>query len=330
CCLYTRQGISSAFGALSWCWDCILSMSEANRDEAERCKEIAKDHLRKGKYDSAAKFFDKSLRLFPLPGVEGMRDRALRESEAAKARAAQKAENGSSAGANGRGSANGAGSGGGGSFGSGSYGGGGGASSGGNGARPNGRANGAPDEPDAGAGSRRQSVNGAGTSGNGVGEHSGSGRPYTEAQMAEVKTVLDASKKGHYEVLGVPHDVGEEELKKSYRKLALKFHPDKNGAPHADEAFKAIGTAFAVLSDPQKRAAYDKYGDEDGPQGTAATQHSHFRRRHREDVSPEDIFNMFFGIPPNARGGPGFRVYRAGGAARPAAGGGGQQQQQQG
>ncbi|CAM9170477.1 unnamed protein product, partial [Chrysoparadoxa australica] len=88
----------------------------------------------------------------------------------------------------------------------------------------------------------------------------GSGRPFTEAQEKACKEVLERKRSGHYELLGVSRSAGEDEIKKAYRKLALKFHPDKNGAPHADEAFKAISHAFAVLSDPQKRAGYDEYG----------------------------------------------------------------------
>lgn len=73
--------------------------------------------------------------------------------------------------------------------------------------------------------------------------------------------------------------------------LALKLHPDKNSAPGAEEAFKAVGKAFAVLSDPDKRAHYDRYGDS-APQSGGSQQQ---RRYQSDEVSPEDIFNMFFG-----------------------------------
>ena len=70
------------------------------------------------------------------------------------------------------------------------------------------------------------------------------------------------SKKGdYYEVLGVDRNIGEEDLKRAYRKLAVKYHPDKNPGDHeAEEKFKELGEAYEALSDPNKRAAYDRYG----------------------------------------------------------------------
>ena len=70
-----------------------------------------------------------------------------------------------------------------------------------------------------------------------------------------------ASKRDYYEVLGLARDASEEEIKKSYRKLAMKHHPDRNpDNPKAEEQFKEAKEAYENLSDDQKRAAYDKYG----------------------------------------------------------------------
>ena len=70
-----------------------------------------------------------------------------------------------------------------------------------------------------------------------------------------------ASKKDYYEVLGLARDASEEDIKKSYRKLAMKYHPDRNpDNPKAEEQFKEAKEAYETLSDDQKRAAYDQYG----------------------------------------------------------------------
>ena len=63
-----------------------------------------------------------------------------------------------------------------------------------------------------------------------------------------------------YALLGVARDASEAEIKKAYRKLAMEYHPDRNTAPEAEEKFKEITEAYEVLRDPQKRAAYDRYG----------------------------------------------------------------------
>src|SRR6266700_2203969 len=69
------------------------------------------------------------------------------------------------------------------------------------------------------------------------------------------------AKRDYYDILGVKRDADEEEIKKAYRKLAVKFHPDKNpGDKTAEESFKELGEAYEVLNDSQKRAAYDQYG----------------------------------------------------------------------
>src|SRR5690554_4224445 len=68
--------------------------------------------------------------------------------------------------------------------------------------------------------------------------------------------------KDYYASLGVAKDASEQDIKKAYRKLAVKFHPDKNpGDAKAEERFKEISEAYAVLSDPEKRRNYDQFGD---------------------------------------------------------------------
>lgn len=94
------------------------------------------------------------------------------------------------------------------------------------------------------------------------------------------------TKRDYYEILGVPRDATKEQLKDAYRTLALKFHPDRNKEAGAEDKFKEISEAYAVLSDDQKRAAYDQYG------------HAGFDQRYsQEDIfrnaNFEDIFREF-------------------------------------
>ncbi|KAG9335509.1 hypothetical protein JZ751_004534 [Albula glossodonta] len=131
-----------------------------------------------------------------------------------------------------------------------------------------------------------------------MGGHDGR-KGYTEEQQQGVLRIKRC--KDFYEILGVSKDASDEDLKKAYRKLALRFHPDKNCAPGATEAFKAIGNAYAVLSNPEKRRQYD-LGEatqtESTPHPTAHARPSHHRNFYRDfeaDISPEELFNAFFG-----------------------------------
>ena len=98
---------------------------------------------------------------------------------------------------------------------------------------------------------------------------------------------MAATKRDYYEILGVERTAADDAIKRSYRKLAVKFHPDKNpDDPHAEEKFKELGEAYDVLMDPEKRAAYDRYGHAAFAQGTAARGGFH---------DPFDIFREVFG-----------------------------------
>jgi len=80
--------------------------------------------------------------------------------------------------------------------------------------------------------------------------------------------------KDYYKILGVPRGSTDEAIKKSYRKLALKFHPDKNQTAGAEERFKEIGEAYDVLSDVKKKQIYDKFGEEGLKGGMAGSSNS--------------------------------------------------------
>jgi len=88
-----------------------------------------------------------------------------------------------------------------------------------------------------------------------------------------------------YDVLGVKPTANDSELKKAYRKLALKYHPDKNTEPGAGEKFKEISMAYETLADPEKRKIYDQHGEQGIKEGGGG---GGFH-------SPMDIFDMFFG-----------------------------------
>lgn len=116
--------------------------------------------------------------------------------------------------------------------------------------------------------------------------------------------------KDYYELLGVARGASADELKKAYRKLAIKYHPDKNpGDKAAEDKFKEISQAYEVLSDPQKRSQYDQFGHDAytaqggrGPAGGGA--------------DPFDIFSQVFGGARGGGGGSIFEEFFGGGSRR--------------
>lgn len=113
------------------------------------------------------------------------------------------------------------------------------------------------------------------------------------------------AKQDYYQVLGVAQNAGDEELKKAYRRMAMKYHPDRNpDDPAAAERFKEAKEAYEVLSDPRKRAAYDQFGHA-GVDPSMAGGDGGFRA----GAGFRDIFDEVFGDIFGARG-AGARAYR--------------------
>ncbi|XP_043278025.1 dnaJ protein homolog 1 [Venturia canescens] len=98
--------------------------------------------------------------------------------------------------------------------------------------------------------------------------------------------------KDYYKILAIPKGASDDEIKKAYRKLALKYHPDKNRTAGAEEKFKEIAEAYEVLSDAKKREVYDKFGEE-GLKGGASTDGASKGYNYHGD--PRATFAQFFG-----------------------------------
>ncbi|EDQ86716.1 uncharacterized protein MONBRDRAFT_33717 [Monosiga brevicollis MX1] len=121
---------------------------------------------------------------------------------------------------------------------------------------------------------------------------------WTPAQRDAAAKILRA--KTHYEVLSVQRTAEATVIKRAYRKLALQLHPDKNQAPGADEAFKAVSKAYDVLSDPQKRRHYELTGEDAPAASPSRPGQGPFR-----PMTPEELFAQMFGSEFGMHFGPG-------------------------
>ncbi|KAJ1919107.1 Chaperone protein dnaJ [Mycoemilia scoparia] len=237
---------------------------EVNRDEALRCLQIARKKQTEGNHAAALKFTRKSISMYPTEEAKSYLSKLESGDDNSSSTTSSSAkENG---------------------------------------------------KPSAATGGAAQTSSTPGDQGNSGGlrnrfkgtsaesESPGPSKPYTKEQVEAVKRIK-ASKGDYYKLMGIEKTASDNEIRKAYRKLALQFHPDKNSAPGADEAFKLVSHAFNILSDPNKRSHYDRFGDQTqtasaGPQfrhangfagrGQAATMFE-------DEISPEDLFNMFFG-----------------------------------
>ncbi|KAI0522412.1 hypothetical protein KFK09_004791 [Dendrobium nobile] len=125
----------------------------------------------------------------------------------------------------------------------------------------------------------------------------GSAAAYTEEQITIVREIK--KKKDYYEILGLARSCTVEDVRKAYRKLSLKVHPDKNKAPGAEEAFKAVSKSFQCLSNEESRQRYDVSGSDD----PAPVRRYHQARGrgfnangfYDADIDAEEIFRNFFG-----------------------------------
>jgi molecular chaperone DnaJ len=117
--------------------------------------------------------------------------------------------------------------------------------------------------------------------------------------------------KDFYDILGVAKDASQDEIKKTYRKLAMQYHPDRNPGAEGEEKFKEIGEAYSVLSDAKKRAEYDKLRDaiRSGAAGYGGFPSGGFHVSDfgfGEEFNVEDLLNQIFGGAASGRGGGGF------------------------
>ncbi|KAF5350228.1 hypothetical protein D9758_007789 [Tetrapyrgos nigripes] len=244
-----------------------------NKDEAIRCLGIAQKHRDAGNYSSARKFCQKSMALFETPEASVL----LASIDAAEAAASSTSGSGSDSG----------------QF------------------QPSTSASGAETHPSSSGVKHRNTS--SSTNGNANGTAGGMGgekREYTAEQHAVVKRVRACKVTEYYEILSVKKECEEGEIKKAYRKLALALHPDKNGAPGADEAFKSIPGLVRPSETFHLRSQWCRPEDRFGgmPSRSSGFATSPFAGGGGLDgeLSPEDLFNMFFGGGGAAFGGGGF------------------------
>jgi len=211
-----------------------------NREEVEKCKQIAQTALAQGNPEKAVKFLEKAKRMSP---EDGSLDALIAKAQSGEATPAGGGASQDAGFSNGP-------------------------SSSAEGPRQRARATTAP----VSSGATRTNKDGG---------------KYTPEQSQEVQRILRT--KDYYEILGLQKNADDDGVKKAYRKLALKLHPDKNKAPGSEEAFKKVSKAVQCIQDSEKRQQYDRYGDEESvPQ--------HHRHRQQQDfMTPEDLFAAFFG-----------------------------------
>lgn len=216
-------------------------MSVANREEVEKCKQVAMNALSVGNSEKAVRFLEKAKRMSP---EDSSLDDLIAKAQA-QGDTPMDGNDGGSTGAS----------------------------------AP------APEAP-----RRRAAAQTAPTapSSSGATRVNKDGGKYTGEQMQEVQRILRTS--DYYTIMGLDKSTcNEDTVKKAYRKMALRLHPDKNKAPGAEEAFKKVSKAVQCLQDADKKKVYDQYGDEE-----------HIPQRHRQQyqqdfMTPEDLFAAFFG-----------------------------------
>ncbi|RXG67290.1 DnaJ protein-like 1 [Armadillidium vulgare] len=107
--------------------------------------------------------------------------------------------------------------------------------------------------------------------------------------------------KDYYKILGIEKKATDDDIKKGYRKMAMKFHPDKNDSPDASERFKEVAEAYEILIDKKKRNDYDQSSSNlSGGEGSGGDSRNHFQYPpYSFKCDPVKIFNQFFGNDNN-------------------------------